>query len=142
MRPHHPFPSLIRFSNPILFPAASIPVVFLSKPSVVLFKVSVSVAKDSLNWVLEALSACASVRREVVRFADSESLWARRVEAVVFFGSGCVLGGGLEGANLFRSPGIGSVDSGNGGSEGSGFCAGGGEEGWVSPSISSSSSGP
>ena len=78
IRPHQPFPSLILFNNPILFPAASIPVAFLSSPSVARFRVSVSVASEAENWVLEALSAWARVKRLLVRLADSVSLWARR----------------------------------------------------------------
>lgn len=77
IRPNHPLPSLILFNRFIRLPAASMPVVFLSRPSVARLSVSVSVVKDSENWVEDALRAWASVKREEVRLADSISLAAK-----------------------------------------------------------------
>lgn len=57
IRPHHPFPSLILFNKLIRLPAASMPVVFFSSPSVARLSVSVSVASEAENWVDEALRA-------------------------------------------------------------------------------------
>ena len=78
IRPHHPLPSLILLNRLIRLPAASMPDVFLSRPSVARLSVSVSVVKDSENWVEDALRARASVKREEVRSADSVSFASKR----------------------------------------------------------------
>lgn len=57
------------------------PVAFLSRPSVARLRVSVSVVKDSANWVEDALRAWARVKREEVRLADSVS-WAARMSVL------------------------------------------------------------
>lgn len=77
IRPHHPFPSLIRFNKPIRLPAASMPVALLSSPSVARFRISVSASKEVEKAVEEALRDWARARRELVRLLDSASLWAR-----------------------------------------------------------------
>ena len=74
IRPHQPFPSLIRFNRLIRLPAASMPVVFLSSPSVARLSVSVSASRAVEKAVEEALRDWARASREAVRLVDSMSL--------------------------------------------------------------------
>ena len=57
----------MRFNIPILFPAASIPLVFLSRPSTARFKVVVSASREVENALDDSLSWVARERREAVR---------------------------------------------------------------------------
>jgi len=49
IRPNHPFPSVILLNIPILFPAASMPPAFLSKPSVAALRTAVSASREVEN---------------------------------------------------------------------------------------------
>ena len=142
IRPHHPFPSLIRLNIPILCPATSIPLAFFSNPSVVRFNVAVSASRASEKRWEEALRAWARVTREEVRLADSVSLCSRREAgggwSVVVVEEG---GGGLK---RLRRVGFDINAEGSEGdrvlvSEDGETCC---SAGLFSPSISSSSSGP
>ena len=145
IRPHQPWPSLIRFNRFIRLPAASMPVVFLSSPSVARFSVSVSASKEVEKAVEEALRDWARASREAVRLVDSVSLWARRSACVVdLVKKDVVVSGGLLGCFRFRNVDAGSSIA---GAEdllisGSFTAAGGAAGGWSSSSIFSSSSDP
>lgn len=118
------------------------PVAFLSKPSVARSSISVSVSNEVEKAVEEALRDWASWRREVVRVADSVSLWARRSACVVSSLVRVAVSGGLMGCFRFRNTDVGFSAVEIDGFWGSGSCTVGGAAGVFSPSISSSSSGP
>ena len=69
IRPNHPFPSVILLNIPILFPAASMPPAFLSKPSVAALRTAVSASREVENAWEDCLRAVARERREDVRAA-------------------------------------------------------------------------
>lgn len=97
--PHHPLPSVIRLNTPILFPAASIPVIFLSSPSTALLRIPFSFSRDVWNASEEDLSWLASVKRLVVR--DSCSLrWVARAVSLVSIGGAVVACVGFGAVNV------------------------------------------
>lgn len=65
--PHQPFPSVILLSVVILFPAASIPILFLSNPPSALLRTSFSFSKELANCMDDCLRLFASVTSDVVR---------------------------------------------------------------------------
>jgi hypothetical protein len=66
MRPHHPFPSVILLNVLILFPAASIPILFLSKPDSALLMTSFSLSNELANCIDDCFRLFASVTSDVV----------------------------------------------------------------------------
>lgn len=97
--PHQPLPSDIRLNTPILFPAASIPVIFLSSPSTALLRTPFSFSRDVWNASEEDFSWLASVKRLVVR--DSCSLrWVARAVSLVSIGGAVVAGVGFGAGNV------------------------------------------
>lgn len=97
--PHHPLPSVIRLNTPILFPAASIPDIFLSSPSTALLRIPFSFSRDIWNASEEDLSWLARVKRLVVR--DSCSLrWVARADSFESIGGAVVAGVGFGPGNF------------------------------------------
>jgi hypothetical protein len=71
-------PSVILLSVLILFPAASIPILFLSKPDSALLITSFSLSNELANCMDDSLRLLANVTKDVVskswsRFADSKT---------------------------------------------------------------------
>ena len=77
MRPHQPRPSVMRRKVPMRFSAACIPVVFLSSPSPARFSTSFSDSSEDEKACEDCLSACAMLRRELVRSSCSPRLWEK-----------------------------------------------------------------
>ena len=90
----------------------------------------------------EALRDWARASREVVRLADSVSLWARSSACVTSLVVDRAVSGGSLGRFRFRNMNVGSSIVGAAAFSASGLCVSKGAAGASSPSISSSSSGP
>lgn len=65
--PHQPLPSVILLKVLILFPAASIPILFLSKPVSARLNTSFSFSNELANCIDDCFRLFASVTRDVVR---------------------------------------------------------------------------
>ena len=123
-------------------PAAVMPVVFLSNPSVARSSTSVSASNEVEKAFEEALRDWARASREVVRLADSVSLWATSSACVTSLVVDRAVSGGLLGCFRFRNMDMGSSIVGAGAFSASGLCIAREAAGASSPSMSSSSSGP
>ena len=75
--PNQPFPSVIRLSIPILFPAFSIPPTLRSRPSTARFVTSLSASTSEAIANCACLSCCDLRRRDEVKDSCSDVLFSR-----------------------------------------------------------------
>jgi len=108
-RPHQPFPSAIRVNVPIRLPAASMPVVFRSNPSITRERMDFSDSRLDRKVCDEVLSWVARDKSDSVRVSCSARSWLRAVSvACVLEGKAAEKGGDGDLVNADADVGLGT----------------------------------